>query len=336
MFDFRSDTVTQPSQAMRKVMQRAEVGDDVYREDPSVNALEARLADLAGMEAALLVPSGTQSNLVALLTHCGRGDEYIVGQDYHTYFYESGGAAALGGIVPQPIPVEDDGTLDLALIKRRIKANDVHFARSKLLALENTHSGKIIGQDYLAAARRLARSENLLVHLDGARVFNAAVAQGLALAEICREFDSVSICFSKGLGAPMGSLLCGSEAMITEARRWRKMLGGGLRQSGILAAAIDYALAHHVDDLVNDHENAKALQEGLEGINELKVERAHTNMLYISYSNTEMAERASTYLRGKGLIIAGGQRVRLVTHRDVPKEAIEKLIEGLKAFFLQT
>ena len=333
MFDFRSDTVTQPSSSMRQAMQRAEVGDDVYREDPSVNALEEKLADMAGLEAALLVPSGTQSNLVALLTHCGRGEEYLVGQEYHTYFYEGGGAAALGGIVPQPIAVEDDGTLDLALVQRRIKPKDEHFARSKLLALENTHSGKVISQNYLTDARNLARSANLSTHLDGARVFNAVVHQGLALADICSEFDSVSICFSKGLGAPVGSLLCGSQAFIEEARRWRKMLGGGLRQSGVLAAAIDYALDNHIDDLAIDHDNAKALQEGLEEIDELNVETANTNMLYMGFADEATAKGVASFLRDKGFVIAQGQRVRLVTHRDIPKDAINQLIGHLKSYF---
>lgn len=333
MYDFRSDTVTQPSTPMREVMARAEVGDDVYGEDPTVNALEERLADLTGMKAALFVPSGTQSNLIALLTHCGRGDEYLVGQEYHTYFYEGGGAAALGSIVPQPIAVEADGTLDLRMVEARIKPDDVHFARTRLLALENTHSGKVIPQSYLADAQVLARKHQLSIHLDGARAFNAAVAQNLPLVEICRGFDSVSICCSKGLGAPVGSLLCGPKDFIKQARRWRKMLGGGLRQAGVLAAAIQYALDNHVESLASDHENAAILQRLLSDIDELQVETAHTNMLYIVFADAGIAKQAASYLKNKGFIIADGQRVRLVTHRDISRQAIEQLAETIKGFF---
>lgn len=333
IIDFRSDTVTRPGEGMRQRMYEAEVGDDVYGDDPSVNALEARVADLLGHEAAMLVPSGTQSNLIALLTHCGRGDEYIVGQHYHTYFYESGGAASLGGIVPQPLPELVDGSLDLAQVEAHIKPRDIHFARSRLLSLENTHAGKVMNLDYLARAKALAKKHDLLTHLDGARVMNAAVAQRIDVARITRGFDSVSLCCSKGLGAPVGSLLCGSTTFITQARRWRKMVGGGMRQAGILAAAIDYALDHHIERLAQDHEHALSLQAQLSDIAQLVVESAHTNMLYMSFADSAVARSAQTYLRERGILIATGQRVRLVTHLNIQTLDLQRLVTCLKEFF---
>lgn len=333
MIDFRSDTVTRPGQAMRLAMSQAEVGDDVFGDDPTVNALEARVAELSGKEAAILAATGTQSNLMALLSHCGRGDEYIVGQAYHTYLYEGGGAAALGGIVPQPLAVAADGSLPLDAIAAVIKPDDVHFARSRLLSLENTHAGKVIPNAYLQAAHRLATQHQLSLHLDGARVFNAVVAQSTNLTEITRYFDSVSICCSKGLGAPAGSVLCGSKEFIREARRWRKMLGGGMRQAGILAAAIDYALSHHIERLAEDHEHAELLQRGLSQFAELEVEQAHTNMLYFSFANAEVAAQARDYLRQNGILIASGKRVRMVTHLDIQSADVEKFITQLKRFF---
>lgn len=334
MIDFRSDTVTRPSAAMRAVMSQAPVGDDVYGDDPSVNALEAKMAERTGKEAALLVPSGTQSNLIALLTHCARGDEYIVGQNYHTYLYESGGAAALGSIVPQPIAVEADGSLDLQKVAAVIKPKDLHFANSKLLSLENTHSGKVISQDYLQTAIAFARSHQLAVHLDGARVFNAAVAQQLDVMDITRPFDTVSVCCSKGLGAPIGSLLCGPREFIQSARRWRKMLGGGMRQAGILAAAIDYALDHHVERLADDHAHALQLQNALAQLPELEVDAAHTNMLYIEFSSLEIATQVGAFLRENGILISVGKRVRLVTHLDISAADIERFVALLKQFFM--
>lgn len=334
MIDFRSDTVTRPGKEMRQVMSQAPVGDDVYGDDPSVNALEEKVAGLIGQEAAMLVPSGTQSNLLALLTHCGRGDEYIVGQNYHTYLYESGGAASLGSIVPQPVVVEHDGTLSLEKVKAMIKPDDFHYARSKLLSLENTHLGKVISNDYLAQAISLAHEHGLSAHLDGARVFNAAVAQGIAVSEITRQFDTVSICCSKGLGAPIGSLLCGPRDFIHAARRWRKMVGGGMRQAGILAAAIDYALDHHVERLAQDHEHAQDLYKKLTDITQLQVETAHTNMLYIVFASQEEGLRAGAYLRQQGIIISAAKRVRLVTHLDIAGEDIDRLVQELKRFFV--
>ncbi len=333
MIDFRSDTVTRPTAAMRTVMANAEVGDDVYGDDPSVNALEEKMAHLTGKETAMLVPSGTQSNLIALLTHCGRGDEYIVGQNYHTYLYESGGAASLGSIVPQPIPVEADGSLDLNKITAVIKPHDVHYARSKLLSLENTHSGKVLSNNYLKAAIALARSHQMAAHLDGARVFNAAVAQQLAVHEITAPFDTVSVCCSKGLGAPIGSLLCGPRDFILQARRWRKMVGGGMRQAGIIAAAIDYALDHHVERLAQDHAIALSLQHELSQIAELKVEAAHTNMLYIEFTSQEIGLQVGAYLRERGILISAGKRVRLVTHLDITTNDAENFVQAVKQFF---
>ncbi len=334
MIDFRSDTVTRPVPAMRLAMSRAEVGDDVFGDDPSVNALEQRMAELSGMPAAMLAASGTQSNLIALLSHCGRGDEYIVGQAYHTYLYEAGGATALGGIVPQPISVEADGTLALSAVQAVIKPDDVHFARSKLLSLENTHAGKAIPPGYFRQAHELAQQAKLAMHLDGARVFNAVVALGLPLSQFSTYFDSVSICCSKGLGAPIGSVLCGSQEFIREARRWRKMVGGGMRQAGILAAAIDYALTHHIQRLAEDHYHAELLQAGLSQIAELQVETAHTNMLYFSFEDARVAQQAQAFLRQKGILIASGQRVRLVTHLDIQGPDIADLLSQLKQFFL--
>lgn len=333
LIDFRSDTVTRPSQAMRAVMCAAEVGDDVYGDDPSVNALEAKVASLIGMESAMLVASGTQSNLAALLTHCGRGDEYIVGQNYHTYLYESGGAASLGSIVPQPVPVESDGSLDLNKISAVIKPNDLHYARSTLLSLENTHSGKVLSNAYMQSAIKLAREHKLAVHLDGARVFNAAVAQQMSVKDICAGFDTVSVCCSKGLGAPIGSLLCGPREFIQEARRWRKMLGGGMRQAGIIAGAIDYALDHHVARLADDHANAQRLQHLLSDMPELQVSEANTNMLYIEFLSQDVGVRAGQFLREHGILISAAKRVRLVTHLDISANDIERFVVVLKQFF---
>ena len=244
-------------------MSSAEVGDDVYGEDPTVNALEAHAAGMLGKAAGLFVTSGTQSNLVALLTHCGRGDEYIVGQEAHTYKYEGGGAAVLGSIQPQPLDYEGDSTLDLVKVRAKIKADDSHFARTRLLCLENTRSGDVLPLDYHGEARAFCDEHGLGLHLDGARLFNACIKQGVALAEIARHYDTVSLCLSKGLGAPAGSVLVGSAELVARARRWRKVLGGGLRQSGMLAAAGLYALEHNVARLAEDHANALHLAEGL-------------------------------------------------------------------------
>ncbi len=330
MIDFRSDTVTRPSKGMREAMASAKVGDDVFGDDPSVNALEERVADMLGMPSAMLAPSGTQTNLIALLTHCGRGDEYLVGQDYHTYKYEAGGAASLGSIQPQPLAVKPDGTLDLSVVEAAIKPDDFHFAKTRLLSLENTHSGKVISNDYLERAGILARNKGLSFHLDGARVFNAAVAQSVSVKEITSRFDSVSICCSKGLGAPIGSLLCGSEPFINTARRWRKMVGGGMRQAGILAAAIDYALSHNVERLKEDHDNALLLAKGLGGLSSINVETPNTNMLYIELESAEQGARLQKYLVEKNILISSGKRIRLVTHLDISSDDIERFVDELE------
>jgi threonine aldolase len=282
--DLRSDTVTRPTVAMRDAMHRAELGDDVFGDDPSVNALQERIAALLGKEAALFMPSGTQSNLAGIMSHCGRGDEYIVGQGAHTYRYEAGGAAVLGSVQPQPLPHQPDGGLALADIEAAIKPDDEHFARSRLLALENTIGGKVLPLAYLAEATALARGRSLATHLDGARLFNAAVALGgdarANARAIAAHFDSVSVCFSKGLGAPVGSALVGSKEFVARAHRWRKMLGGGMRQAGVLAAAASYALQHHIDRLAEDHALATRLAEGIGGIDGLDVVQPQSNIVF--------------------------------------------------------
>tara|TARA_R110002110_G_scaffold153886_1_gene347565 strand:- start:121103 stop:122125 length:1023 start_codon:yes stop_codon:yes gene_type:complete len=327
--DLRSDTVTRPTPAMRAVMAAAPVGDDVFGDDPSVNALEARMAALTGKEAALLLPSGTQSNLVALMSHCQRGDEYIVGQHYHTYFYEAGGAAVLGSIQPQPLPVQADGTLALNDIEAAIKADDVHFARSRLIALENTHGGRIMPDGYTGQVRALADRHGLRVHLDGARLFNAAVASGRTLAELAASADSVSLCCSKGLGAPMGSVLVGSGTFIRDARRWRKMVGGGMRQAGIIAAAIDHALDHHVERLAEDHANAARLYEGLRELPGVTSCVVNTNMVYIELSSAQQGLDLQAQLNPAGILVPGGRKIRLVTHLDVSAAAIDRVIAAM-------
>lgn len=324
--DLRSDTVTRPTTAMRAAMAAAPVGDDVFGDDPSVNALEARLAALAGKEAALLLPTGTQSNLVALLSQCQRGDEYIVGQHYHTYFYEAGGAAVLGSIQPQPLPVQADGTLAPDDIEAAIKADDVHFARSRLISLENTHRGRVMPEGYTEQVRALANRHGLAVHLDGARLFNAAVSSGSSLMQLAASADSVSLCCSKGLGAPLGSVLVGSSAFIREARRWRKMVGGGMRQAGIIAAAIDHALDHHIERLAQDHANAARLHDGLRALVDISSCVVNTNMVYIELASAERGLALQAQLQAAGVLIPAGKKIRLVTHLDVSAAAIDRVI----------
>src|SRR5581483_1051793 len=261
--DFRSDTITRPTAAMRAAMASAQVGDDVFGDDPSVNALQEEVAALLGFEAALFVSSGTQGNLIAVMSHCGRGEEVIVGQEAHTYRYEAGGGAVLGSVQPQAIANQADGTLALKDIAAAIKPDDAHFARTRLIALENTIGGKVLPEDYVKQVRAVADSHGLAMHLDGARLWNAAVKRRVAPRVIAEGFDSVSVCLSKGLGAPVGSLLCGRREFIDRGRRIRKMLGGGMRQAGILAAAGRHALAHQFERLAEDHENAARLAAGL-------------------------------------------------------------------------
>ncbi|MBZ9666257.1 low-specificity L-threonine aldolase [Pseudomonas sp. LMG 31766] len=329
LIDLRSDTVTQPTAAMREAMMAAELGDDVYGEDPTVNRLEAWLADELGFAAALFVPTGTMSNLLGLMAHCERGDEYIVGQQAHTYKYEGGGAAVLGSIQPQPIDGEADGSLDLAKVEAAIKQDDFHFARTRLLALENTMQGKVLPLDYLAAARELTRRRGLSLHLDGARLYNAAVKLGVPAREITQHFDSVSVCLSKGLGAPVGSVLCGSVALIARARRLRKMVGGGMRQAGVLAAAGLYALQHQVERLAEDHANAARLGSALIELG-YSVEPVQTNMVYV-----QLGERAGTvkaFMAERGIAVSAAPRLRLVTHLDVGAEQVEQVVQAFTEF----
>lgn len=332
MIDLRSDTVTRPTPAMLAAMHDAPVGDDVHGDDPSVIRFQKAVAERAGKAAALFFPSGTQSNLVALLAHCERGDEYLAGQQAHTYKYEGGGAAVLGGIQPQPIEHAEDGTLPLERIAAAIKPDDFHFARTRLLALENTFGGKVLPPEYVVAATGLAREHDLATHLDGARLFNAAVASHTPLAELCAPFDSVSLCFSKGLGAPVGSVLVGSEALIARALRWRKMVGGGMRQSGLLAAACHHALDHHVESLADDHRRARRLAEGLAGMPGIEVQYQATNMVFVRVEERHVAP-LKQWLLERDILIEVLYSTRLVTHRDLGDEEIERVIEAIGGYF---
>ncbi len=341
VIDLRSDTVTRPTPAMRAAMAAAEVGDDVYGEDPTVNALQRRLAALLGKEAALFMPTGTQSNLCGLMAHCQRGDEYIVGQMAHTYRWEGGGAAVLGSIQPQPLAQQADGSMALADIEAAIKPDDVHYARSRLLALENTWGGQVLPLPYIEAACALAHSRGLATHLDGARAFNAAVAMGGAveasLHAICRPFDTVSVCFSKGLGAPAGSALVGPRELLVRAHRVRKMLGGGLRQAGVLAAAAQHALDHHLLRLAEDHEHARRLAQGLRALPGLTVSEPQTNIVFVELS-TDRAATLQARLPLAGVLVGatcnagpGQARLRLVTHLDVSGDDADRAVAAFAA-----
>jgi threonine aldolase len=331
--DLRSDTVTQPMAAMRDAMLAAELGDDVFGDDPTVNALQVRIAELLGKEAAIFVPTGTQSNLVAIMSHCGRGDEYIVGQMAHTYRWEGGGAAVLGSVQPQPLEHQPDGSLALKDIEAAIKPDDSHFARSRLLALENTIGGKVLPMAYLTDATALARRHGLATHLDGARLFNAAVALGGDPRQHAREmaqlFDTVSVCFSKGLGAPVGSALVGARELITRAHRWRKMLGGGMRQSGLLAAAALHALEHHVDRLADDHALAQRLASGLQGLPGLTVEPPQTNIVFADLQG-ERAAGLLAHLKARGVLATGLYKLRFVTHLDVDAAGVDRAVAAVR------
>ena len=380
--DLRSDTVTQPTQAMRAAMLAAPLGDDVFGDDPTVNALQEKIAALLGFEAALFVPTGTQSNLCAILSHCQRGDEYIVGQMQHAYRWEGGGAAVFGSVQPQPLNHQADGTLLLADIEAAIKPDDAHFARTRMLALENTWGGVVLPFDYVKQATQLAKSKGLARHLDGARLFNAAVAQaamrradfGIASQEhagtdaandarddagtdartdagsdaradahaqaraIAQCFDSVSVCFSKGLGAPVGSALCGSWDFIARAHRVRKMAGGGMRQAGMLAAAALYALEHNITRLADDHALARRLADGLAGIDGLQVEAPQTNIVFVDLVDNGGGAKARSaelipYLKSRGVLATGLYRLRFVTHLDVNAAGIDQAVQAIRDFF---
>ena len=327
--DLRSDTVTRPTAAMSAAMAAAELGDDVFGDDPTVNALQERIAAMLGKEAALFVPTGTMSNLCGLMSHCQRGDEYIAGQMAHTYRWEGGGGAVLGSIQPQPLPNQPDGTLLLADIEAAIKPDDAHYARTRLLALENTWGGKVLPLPYIEAATGLARDRGLATHLDGARLFNATVASGVQAADIARHFDSVSVCFSKGLGAPAGSALVGNKDLIARAHRIRKMLGGGMRQSGVLAAAALHALDHHIDRLADDHANARALAEGLQGLDGVKVDPPQSNIVFVDVA-ADKAAGAVERLRKAGVLCTGLYRLRLVTHLDVSAADVARAVAVMR------
>lgn len=341
--DLRSDTVTQPTAAMRQAMLAAPLGDDVFGDDPTVNALQHRIAQMLGFEAALFVPTGTQSNLCALLAHCQRGDEYLVGQMAHCYRWEGGGGAVFGSIQPQPIAHQPDGTLALADIEAAIKPDDAHFARTRLLALENTLGGKLLPFDYVQSATALARRHGLSTHLDGARLFNAAVAQaaqtgGVVVDEarrIAQCFDSVSVCFSKGLGAPVGSALCGSAEFIRRAHRVRKMAGGGMRQAGMLAAAALHALDHHIERLADDHALAQRLAAGLAGVPGLQVEAPHTNIVFVDLVGGARDRSADllAHLAAHGVRATGLYRLRFVTHLDVDANGVDHAVSVIRGFF---
>jgi threonine aldolase len=377
MIDFRSDTVTRPTQGMREAMNHAPLGDDVFGDDPSVNRLQDLAADMLGFEAALYAPSGTQTNLIALMSQCQRGDEAIVGQMWHTYRWEAGGMAVIGSIQPQPLENQPDGTLRLEDIAAAIKPNDPHFARTRLIGLENTTGGKVLPMAYLGEVAELARSQGLVMHLDGARLFNAAVSIAqknepaanpndevsahvdkgadelpppsheeivAAARAVCSHFDTVSVCLSKGLGAPVGSLVLGSAETIGRAHRIRKMLGGGMRQAGVIAAAGVYALEHHVERLADDHANAAELARGLEQIaatpgplqGRLRVAKPATNILFVEV-DPEVGEAFQSYLEQSGVAVTGGKyhgglRQRWVTHLDVDAEGVRKALEIVAGF----
>ena len=351
--DLRSDTVTRPTAGMREAMAAAPLGDDVFGDDPSVNALQDKIAALLGFEAALFVPTGTQSNLCGVLAHCQRGDEYIVGQLAHCYRWEAGGVAVFGSVQPQPLAHQADGSLALTDIEEAIKPDDPHFARSRLLALENTIGGKLLPMAYVEQATALAQSKGLARHLDGARLFNASVAQALAgerrpagkgvtrdsivkeARRIAQCFDSVSVCFSKGLGAPVGSALCGSRDFIARARRLRKMAGGAMRQAGMLAAAASYALDHHVERLAQDHLLAHQLAQGLATIEGLQVEPPQTNMVFVDLTGEARAKAAGLvqHLASQGVQATGLYRLRFATHLDVDADGIVRSVAAFRRYF---
>jgi len=331
IIDLRSDTVTQPSAGMRAAMANAEVGDDVYGEDPTVNALQDKLAGMLGFEAGIFVTSGTQSNLIGVMTHCERGDEYIVGQSAHSYRYEAGGAAVLGSIQPQPITNRPDGTLALEDVEAAIKPDDPHYARTKLIALENTIGGKPLPLGYLRDAKALARRHGLSLHLDGARLFNAANGDMKVAREIVDGFDTVSVCLSKGLGTPAGSVLCGSREKIEAAHRWRKMLGGGMRQAGILAAAGLYAIEHNIERLPVDHANAARLAAGLADVPGITVEPQQTNMIFVTIPADWIAPLGA-HLRARGIKAKLFPRTRLVTHLDVDAAMMDTVVGAFADF----
>jgi threonine aldolase len=335
--DLRSDTVTLPSPEMRQAIYEAELGDDVFGEDPTVRRLEQKLADLVGKEAALLVASGTMGNLVCVLTHCGRGDEVILGDQSHTFYYEAGGISALGGVHPHTLPNQHDGTLQLEAIQTAIRPENVHFPRTRLVCLENTQNrcgGAVLSPEYTDAVGSLAHTHGLTVHLDGARVFNASVALNVDVKALTRGVDSVSVCLSKGLAAPVGSVVCGSKVFVDEARRTRKILGGGMRQAGIIAAAGIVALDRMIGRIRDDHDNAAHLAQGIADIGGLEVDLAgvQTNIVYFDVVREGLsAELVVLRLAARGvkMICSGPGRIRAVTHYGIVRDDIDKTLSAL-------
>ncbi|MGF1758653.1 low-specificity L-threonine aldolase [Photobacterium sagamiensis] len=332
MIDFRSDTVTRPTPSMQQAMAVASVGDDVYGDDPTVNDLEQWSAERHGFEAAIFCSSGTQANLLALMSHCERGDEYLCGQQAHNYKFEGGGAAVLGSIQPQPIENDKDGSLSFVKLEAAIKPIDPHFARTTLLSIENTINGKVLPLSYLLQARQFTEQHGLKLHLDGARVYNAAVALEVDITEIAKHFDSMTICLSKGLGAPIGSLLLGSNELIAKARRWRKVLGGGMRQAGILAAAGKQALTENVTRLADDHANARYLAEQLADIEgfTVKPELVQTNMVFAKVDPAIDQNRLISRLKEQEILFSTGNPMRLVTHLDITRNDIDTFLTAIK------
>ena len=338
--DFRSDTVTRPDQGMMAAIQNAELGDDVYGDDPTTNALEAKAAELMGKEAGLFMPTGTQSNLIGVMAHCGRGDEYIIGKNYHIYTYEAGGTAVLGSVFPCPLPVDARGALNPQDVIAAIKPDDSHSAISRLLCVENTVNGMVQSQDYMDQMASLAHDNGLKAHCDGARLMNAVVALGTTAKELVQGYDSVSLCLSKGLGTPAGSVLVGDEAFVHQARRLRKMLGGGMRQTGVLAAAGIYALDHNIDRLKDDHNRAKTLAEQLATIKGLRIDldQVETNMLFIHFGDDDksISDEALSHLKSfmaeRDCRISPGRRMRCVIHRDLDDQDCAKLASALAEF----
>ncbi|BBT95035.1 low-specificity L-threonine aldolase [Aeromonas veronii] len=331
--DLRSDTVTQPTDAMRQAMLHAEVGDDVYGEDPGVNALEAFGARLLGKQAALFVPSGTMSNLLAVMSHCQRGEGAILGNAAHIYRYEAQGSAVLGSVALQPLPMQRDGTLAFDDIKAALAPDDAHFVQTRLICLENTHNGKVLPLSYLQEMGAFVAERGLKLHLDGARLFNAAVASETAAAVIAAPFDSISICLSKGLGAPVGSLLVGSHDFIARARRLRKMLGGGMRQAGILAQAGLFALEQHVTRLADDHRRAKRLAEGLAALPGIEIDLSlvQSNMVFLRLHEGESAPLLA-FMKERGILFSGYGELRLVTHLQINDDDIEEVIDAFTEY----
>lgn len=338
--DFRSDTVTRPSDAMKDAMMSAPLGDDVYGDDPTTNALEEKAAEMLGKDAAVFVPTGTQSNLAGVMAHCGRGDEYLIGQHYHVYVYEAGGTSVLGSAFPHPLPVDARGALNPDDIAAAIKADDAHFPITKLVSAENTVNGCAHSKEYMDSIAKVAHDHGLSAHCDGARLFNAAVKTKTDPARLVQDFDTVSICLSKGLGTPAGSILVGNQEAVAKARRLRKMLGGGMRQSGILAGAGLYALEHNIDRLEDDHDRAGRLADRLMSIEGISLERdrVETNMVFITMGNEdkpisdEALENLSDFMKERGILVNAGRVMRLVTHLDINDDACKQLAEALGGF----